>query len=406
LKNLYIKNETTNPTGAFMDRGTSVEVTKAIEFGASSLCCGTTGNLGVSIAAYAAKMGLPCRIFLPPRVDLGKLYQMIAYGADVRLSRTYEDALVDAEREGRRSFLVASDSPAFLEGEKTTCFEICEQLGWKAPDRIIVPMGNGGHLSMIWKALKELRSIGLVGEGDVKLTGVQAAGCKPIFDAFWGKKEEEMPGEIHTLATDIALRKPLLLDLALKALRESGGTAIAVSDEEILEATSLLARTEGIFAEPSASATIAGLKRLVGGGRVDRDEVIVCIITGMGLKDPLTARRFVEEARNMERLLGRLEERRLSRVGRTKLLILEILSQGEGYGYSVWRDLRDRYGVHLRIPCIYQHLAELARMGLINKVRSERVRNKPERRYYLTSERGMNLLRSMGGESSLEGEDL
>ncbi|MEM3088659.1 MAG: threonine synthase, partial [Candidatus Bathyarchaeia archaeon] len=369
LKNLFIKDETTNPTGAFIDRGTTVEVSKVKEIGFKSLCCATTGNLGASLAAYSAKAGLNCTVFIPSWVDLGKLYQIIAYGADAEPTENYEEAFSKAVQLIGKSHLVTPGNPFFLEGEKTTGYEICEQFGWKTPDRIIVPMGHGGHISMIWKAIKELFKIGFIAETSVMMTGVQAKGCAPIVEAYEGNEKTIKPvDKTQTFARDLGVKNPLLGYFALQAIRESKGIAISVSDKEIIDATRLLAKTEGIFAEPAATSTVAALRKLLDNGEIDRSERIVCVITGLGLKDPATARRLVERVKEMEKLIKRVEERKLTvKLGRTKLYILEILSTRELYGYGIWKEIKERYNIIIKIPSIYQHLSELEMLGLIKR---------------------------------------
>ncbi len=397
VKRLYVKDETSNPTGAFIDRGTTVMVSKAKELGFHSFSCGTTGNLGASLAAYTAKAGFRCTIYLPGRVDPGKLYQMVAYGAQVEPARSYDDAFSKAGEVGRRGYLAVPCDPYFLEGEKTSGYEVCQQLRWMTPDRIIVPVGNGSHLSMIWKSLKELVQVGFLQNSDVKMTGIQAEGCSPIVEAFRrDKKIEEWQNEVNTIASDIGFKKPLMGKEVLRALEESSGSAVAVSDKEILEATRLLAKTEGIFAEPSASSTIAGLKKLIDEGEVDRSEEVVCVITGAGLKDPLTVRRFVEKSKKLDHLFRSVGERRLMvRMGETKLRILEILSDEEVYGYDLWKRLKESYDIDIKVPSVYQHMAQLESLDLIKRIRSQRVLGKPKRHYYRITTRGDLALKSL-----------
>lgn len=397
LRNLFIKDETTNPTGAFIDRGATVEVSKAKEFGFKSVCCATTGNLGASLAAYSAKAGLKCTVFIPSGVDLGKLYQIIAYGADAEPTENYEEAFSKATQLIGKSYLVAPSNPFFLEGEKTTGYEICEQLEWNTPSRIIVPMGHGGHISMIWKAIEELFHIGFIAETSVMMTGVQAKGCAPIVEAYEGNEKTVRPvDKIQTFARDLGVKNPLQGYLALQAIKESKGIAISVSDKEIIDATKLLAKTEGIFAEPAATSTIAALKKLLEMEKIDRSEKIVCVITGLGLKDPATARRLVERVREMEKLIKQVEERKLTtKLGRTKLCILEILSSRELYGYGIWKEVKKRYSTIIKIPSIYQHLSELEVLGLIKRDKAYKGAGKPERFYYVLTTKGKEALESL-----------
>lgn len=398
IRKLFIKNETTNPTGSFIDRGTTVAVTKATEFGFESVCCAPTGNLGASLAAYAAKAGLKCQIFISREVDLGKLFQMIAYGAEMRLAGDPEEALVEARKLAERSYLVTPADPFFLEGEKTVGFEICEQLGWRTCDRVIAPMGTGGNISMIWKSIKELYEVGLIKRAGSMMTGVQAEGCDPIVEAFINRRQlVRSASKPKTIALDIAVMNPMYGSAALRAIRESRGSAIAVSDAEILEATRQLAKTEGIFAEPAAASTVAGLKKLIDSGKVERSEEIVCVITGAGLKDPGTARKIVERLKEMDRLVRRMEERRLTtKLGDTKTRILEILSRKQLHGYGIWRELKENFGLEISIPSVYEHLAELEMLRLIRRTRTEAVAGKPDRHYYSLTQTGKDAVRTVG----------
>ena len=397
IRKLFIKNETTNPTGSFIDRGTTVAVTRAIEMGFESVWCAPTGNLGASLAAYAAKGGLKCKIFISREVDLGKLFQMIAYGAEMRLAGDAEEALVEAGEQADRSYLVTPADPFFLEGEKTVGFEICEQLSWRTCDRVIVPMGTGGNISMIWKSIKELCEIGLIKRAGSMMTGVQAEGCDPIVEAFMNRRQfTQSASKSRTIALDIAVKNPMYGSTALRAIRESRGSAISVSDAEILEATRQLAKTEGIFAEPAAASTVAGLKKLIDNGKVERSEEIVCVITGAGLKDPGTARKIVERFKEMDRFVRGMEERRLTtRLGDTKTRILEILSSKQLHGYGIWKELKEAFGMKISIPSVYEHLAELEMLKLVRRTRTEAVAGRRERQYYSLTETGRDAVRTV-----------
>ncbi len=397
IRKLLIKDETTNPTGSFIDRGTTVAVTRAASLGFKSVHCAPTGNLGASLAAYAAKAGFKCQIFISRELDLGKLFQMIAYGAEMRLAGDPEEALREARRHADRSYLVTPADPFFLEGEKTIGFEICEQLGWRTCDRIIAPMGTGGNISMIWKGIKELHDVGLIKRTSSMMTGVQAEGCDPIVEAFLNRRPLIQSAlKPKTIALDIAVKNPMYGAAALRAIRESRGSAIAVSDPEILEATRQLAKTEGIFAEPAAASTVAGLKKLLDSGEVDRSEEIVCVITGAGLKDPGTARKIVERLKEMDRLVTRMEERRLTtKLGDTKTRILEILFRRQLHGYGIWRELKVSFGLEISIPSVYEHLAELEMLRLVRRTRTEAVAGKPERHYYSLTQTGRDMARTV-----------
>lgn len=392
LRALYLKNETTNPTGSFLDRGTTVEISWVKEAGVGAISCVTSsGNFAASMAAYSARGGLECNILIPlervGELNLGKLYQVIAYGANV--------AVKDEPKLGEpRGFKVAPEDPFFAEGEKTTGYEICEQLGWSLPDRIVVPMGHGEHLSMIWKGINELFELGLVSGKDVRMIGVQALGFAPIVDELQCKGSR-LPERPRTIALDIAMAEPAYAKLAVRSIRESKGAAVKVSDEEMLEAMGMLAKMEGVFAEPSAASTVAGVRKLIDEGAIDRSETVVCVITGAGLKDPATARRLVEKARELNKLIVGIESKRFTRrIGETKFKLLKIVSKGS-YGYEAWKNLREM-GVRVDISSVYQHLSGLEAMGLVKRSRVEKVLGKP-RCYYSLTARGEKILEKLGG---------
>ncbi|MCS7116992.1 MAG: threonine synthase, partial [Nitrososphaerales archaeon] len=394
IRQILLKNETTNPTGAFTDRGVAVAVSKAKELGFYSVCCGTTGNIGASLAAYAAKAGLDCTIFIPPTIELGKLYQMIAYGSRVESAKSYKEAQIKAKELAETNFLISSTNPYFLEGIKTTGYEICEQLGWRTPDRIVLPMGSGGHISMIWKAIKELFELDLLKHIDVKLVGVQFAEAAPIATSFLsGKDHVEASGRMSRLMVDIGIEEPSLGRLAIQALKESNGTAVILSHKEILEAMSLLAKMEGVFAEPAAASTIAGVKKLIEDGSIDKDEEIVCVITGSGLKDPITARGFVERVKSVDVIVRRLEEHKFTvKLGLTKMRILSLIRDSELHGYGIWKELSRRFRMDIKIPSVYQHLSELERAGLITRTHTKKVLGRPSRWYYSLTAKGKEVL--------------
>ena len=395
LRKLFIKDETTNPTGSFIDRGVTVELSKANELGYRSTACGTTGNLGASLAAYSAKAGFKCKIFLPKRIDIGKFYQIIAYGADVEAARDYDEAISKVAKLGDRTYLASPGDPFFLEGLKTTGYEICEQIGWKTPRNIIVPMGDGGHLSMIWRGINELTKIGLLDKTDVRMIGVQAQGSAPIVKAFLDRELHVKPLEkSRTVAADIDMKRPLHGNLAVQAIIQSKGLATTVSDSEMLKAASLLAKTEGIFAEPASASTIASLSNLVRNGEIDSGEETVCVITGMGLKDLSSVRKVIERRKHVERLLERAGERTITTgITGTKLRILQVLSERESYGYGLWKLLRELFQLRLSLPSVYQHLNELETMKLVERGKIGKPSRKRERYYYVLTEKGKVILK-------------
>ena len=289
LKEVHVKNEGENPTGSFKDRGMTVGVTKALELGAETVACASTGNTSASLAAYAAKAGIKCLILIPSgKVAFGKLAQAIVHGADViQIRGNFDDALrimmeLCAEHP---IYLLNSVNPYRIEGQKTIAFEIMDQLG-SVPEKVIVPVGNAGNISAIWKGFTELHKLGMI-KVLPQMIGIQAEGAAPIATAIKaGRDFIEPVAKPETLATAIRIGAPVSWKKAMRAIKDSKGFAETVSDKEIIEAQRFLASQEGLFVEPASAASIAGLKKLVAAGKIEAEERIVCIVTGHGLKDP------------------------------------------------------------------------------------------------------------------------
>ncbi|MGB2841114.1 MAG: threonine synthase [Halobacteriota archaeon] len=290
IDDLWVKHEGLNPSGSFKDRGMTVGVTKAVELGVKGVACASTGNTSASLAIFAAKAGIPCYVLLPKgKVALGKVAQAMMHGAKVfSLKGNFDDALrvVRVLCEEEKLYLLNSVNPYRLEGQKTIAFEVTEKLDWEVPDGVILPVGNAGNISAIFKGFSELKTLGIT-DDIPKMTGIQAAGAKPIVNAFKEGKAEIIPEDKpETIASAIRIGNPVNAAKALHAIRSSGGVAESVTDDEITEAQFMLARLEGIGVEPASAASIAGLKKLVEMGKIERDEKIVCITTGHLLKDP------------------------------------------------------------------------------------------------------------------------
>ena len=297
LRNLYVKNEGENPTGSFKDRGMTVGVTKALEYGVKTVVCASTGNTSASLAAYAAKAGIRCLVVIPSgKVAYGKLAQAIVYGAEVvQIHGNFDDALniiIRLSLDCGEVYMLNSVNPYRLEGQKTLAYEVVDQLNGRPPDRVIVPVGNAGNISAIWKGFKEFKELELINSLP-KMMGVQAEGAAPIAKAVKAEKDTIEPVlEPETVATAIRIGAPVNWKKAIRAIKESGGKAETVSDKEILEAQKVLARSEGLFVEPASASSIAGLKKFLEMGEIDKDEVVVCVTTGHGLKDPDTPVKF------------------------------------------------------------------------------------------------------------------
>jgi len=292
IDNIWVKYEGANPTGSFKDRGMTVGVSHAAEIGAKIVGCASTGNTSASLAAYAAKAGMRCVVFLPSgKVAAGKLAQAIFFGAKViSVDGNFDDALTVARRlsEERELYLLNSINPYRPEGQKTVLFEIMDQLSYDVPDRIILPVGNAGNISAVHKAVTELKEIGWIDKVPM-LTGIQAEGAMPIAKAFASKRHDFDPeGNPETVATAIRIGNPISGKKALRAIYDTGGYCTSVTDDEILAAQKLLGRKEGVGVEPASAASIAGARKLMEMGIIDKGERVVCICTGNALKDPDT----------------------------------------------------------------------------------------------------------------------
>ncbi|MCQ2976472.1 MAG: threonine synthase [archaeon] len=290
---LYVKVEGSNPTGSFKDRGMTIGMTKAMMLGVDTVGCASTGNTSASLAAYAARAGLRCAVFLPEgKVALGKLAQAMFHGAEVfSINGNFDEALEAMTQLAmeKHLYLLNSINPFRLEGQKTIGYEIVRDLGWESPDRIILPVGNAGNISAIWKGVTEFHNAGFMKDLPM-MTGIQADGACPIANAYKDKTMDMTPvSNPETIATAIRIGAPVSSIKALRAIYDSNGLAETVTDEEILDAQKLLARTEGIGVEPASAASIAGLKKLVEQGDIDKGERVVCVVTGHLLKDPNTA---------------------------------------------------------------------------------------------------------------------
>ncbi|MCC7566320.1 MAG: threonine synthase [Methanomicrobiaceae archaeon] len=292
VSELYAKHEGMNPSGSFKDRGMTVGVSMALELGMRSVACASTGNTSASLAAYAAKAGIPAVVLLPAgKVALGKVAQALMHGARVIAIRGNFDRALEMVHElclSHGLYLLNSVNPFRLEGQKTIGFEAIDQLGGCVPDRFVLPVGNAGNISAVYKGLTELHTLGMIDRYPM-MTGIQAAGARPVVDAIEQGLAELVPDpDPETVATAIRIGAPVNAEKALAAIRKTGGTAAAVTDEEILGMQRDLARKEGIGVEPASAASVAGVRALVERGVIDRDERIVCVVTGHLLKDPET----------------------------------------------------------------------------------------------------------------------
>jgi threonine synthase len=292
---IWLKVEGQNPTGSFKDRGMVVAVAKALEEGVRTVLCASTGNTAASAAAYAARAGMSCTVILPAgQVAAGKLAQAIAHGARVVAVRGPFDAALSVARslaEQGEATLVNSVNPHRLDGQKTAALEICEAFG-DAPDALFIPVGNAGNITAYWKGFVEAARTGLARQRP-RMYGYQAAGAAPLVSGV----PVALP---ETIATAIRVGNPASWRGAVGARDESGGAIDAVSDDEILDAYSFLARCEGVFAEPASAAAIAGLRKRARAGGLGNAKRVVCVLTGNGMKDPDRARSLAGDIAEVE----------------------------------------------------------------------------------------------------------
>ncbi len=290
LNNLYIKNDSVNPTFSFKDRPAGVAVSKAKEFGLESVGCASTGNLASATAAHAAKAGFPCYIFAPSDIEHAKIAQALSYGSHyIAVDGTYDDANRIAAQVGDSKGVGVVNinmRSYYVEGSKTLAYEVAEQLNWKVPDQLIVPTGSGAMLNAICKGFEELETVSLVDKvSQMHMNCAQPNGCAPIVTAFKKNNTDVVPVENpDTVAKSLAIGDPGDGRYVLKRLKQFNGIAEESNNKEILDAILLLAKTEGIFTEPAGGVSVAVLKKMVEDGKIDKNETTVCYVTGNGLK--------------------------------------------------------------------------------------------------------------------------
>ena len=305
LRNLYIKNDSVNPSFSFKDRVVSVAATKAVEFGFDTLACASTGNLACSVAAHAARAGIRSVVFIPSDLERGKVIGAAIYGpAMVAVDGSYDEVNRLCSEVGDNypwAFVNINMRPYYAEGSKTLGYEVAEQLGWRLPDHVVIPSASGAMFTKIWKGFNELACLGLL-EGvsgssfgpdqntvhhpavTTRMHMTQAAGCSPIVTAWASGQTQVRPVRPHSIAKSLAIGNPADGIYALRVLETSQGSAYAVPEEEIVDGIKLLAETEGIFTETAGGVVISGLKHLAQSGAIQPDELTVAYITGNGLK--------------------------------------------------------------------------------------------------------------------------
>jgi threonine synthase len=313
VEKVWIKNDAVNfPTLSFKDRVVSVALSKAREFGFKTVGCASTGNLANSVAANAAAAGLEAYIFVPHDLERAKILGTSVFGPKLVLVRgTYDDVnrlCSEVAFKYGWGLVNVNLRPFYAEGSKTVGFEIAEQLGWRTPRHVVVPMAGGSLIGKVRKAFQELHKIGLIDDPTCKIYGAQAAGCNPISAMVKSGAETHRPvRKPNTIAKSLAIGDPADGFFAGKVIRDSGGWAEDATDPEIAESMSLLGRTEGIFAETAGGVTLAVTRKLIEQGRIPRDEEIVICITGNGLKTQEAVAEVVEQPATIGRSLSEFE---------------------------------------------------------------------------------------------------
>lgn len=289
LGEVWVKNDTLNPTGSFKDRVVAVALSKALEFGFKTASCASTGNLANSVAAHAAHAGLRSYVFIPADLEAGKVVTTAVYGGTlVAVKGNYDDVnrlCAELASTYEWAFVNVNIRPYYAEGSKTLAYETVEQLGWEYPDHVVVPIASGSQFTKIRKGFDELHSVGLTDEAPaVRMSGAQAEGCSPVAVAFRDDSDTIKPVKPSTIAKSLAIGNPADGYFALDAANQTGGVIESVNDDEIVEGIRLLARTEGIFGETAAGVTVGTLAKLASAGVVRSDERVVIYVTGHGLK--------------------------------------------------------------------------------------------------------------------------
>ena len=335
LRNLYIKNDSVNPSFSFKDRVVSVAATKAVEFGFDTLACASTGNLACSVAAHAARAGLRSVVFIPSDLERGKIIGAAVYGPTlVSVAGTYDEVnrlCSEVADNYPWAFVNINMRPYYAEGSKTLGYEVVEQLGWRLPDHVVIPSASGAMFTKIWKGLNEMACLGMVdgvepasfGQDQntahhpavaTKMHMTQAAGCAPIVTAWDGSQVHVLPVRPDSIAKSLAIGNPADGIYALRVLQASEGSAYAVPESEIVDGIKLLAETEGIFTETAGGVVVSGLKNLAETGAIKPDELAVVYITGNGLKTQEAVEGVVDPL-NIKPTMGSFEEALNHRIG-------------------------------------------------------------------------------------------
>lgn len=319
LRQLYLKDDTRNPTWSFKDRVVAVALAASKPFGFTVLSCASTGNLANAVAAHAAKAGLRAVVFIPRGLERAKVITTAVYRPTVvEVEGTYDDVnrlCLEIGDEHRWAIANVNLRPYYSEGAKTLAYEVAEQLGWRAPDRVVVPVGSGNMFVKIHKGFEDFERLGLIRRRTVRMTAAQAEGCGPIATAYRENSDKVVPVRPSTVAKSLAIGAPADGHYVLDLVKRTGGAAESVTDEETIGAIRLLAETEGLFTEPAGGVTVGVLRTLAASGAIDPDEVTVAYITGIGLKAIEAVEESVEPAVKIKPTLASFEERVLALAG-------------------------------------------------------------------------------------------
>lgn len=358
INNLFFKDETLNPTNSFKDRAAALLVSHARSWNFGKIVCASNGNQGASIAAYSSLERIKCSNIIPKEIDLGKKAQIIAYDSDLKIvGETVDDAIdyVLDNKDFKDYYQSTPElNPLTLEAQKTIAYEIVNQI--EIPNWIVIPMGSGELLVSLWKGFNELKEIKII-DHIPKLIGVQSQSSSPIINEFYNNSEheKETPKSSKSIALGILVQRPIYKDLAIKCIKESEGTVIAVPEKLILSSIEELIRDEGIFAEPSSALTFASVQLLDQKQMFESKDTIVCLITGSGLKAPY----ILEAISSQTKTTGK------GSIIITKLKILSQISLSSIKGIT-GTDIKETMGT-ISLAAIYQHLKELEIKGLISR---------------------------------------
>jgi threonine synthase len=313
LRKLWLKSEAGNPTHSFKDRVVTVALSVAKSFGYDTVACASTGNLANAVAAHAAASGLRSIVFIPSDLEVGKVAGTTVFGGQViAIDGSYDDVnRLCAELASIKpwAFVNVNMRPYYSEGSRTIAFEIAEQLGWRSPDAVVVPVASGSLLTKVGRGLREFAEVGLIEASEFTVHGAQAEGCSPVAQAFAAGSEEVQPVKPATIAKSLAIGDPADGYYALKEVRATGGRIESVLEEKVAEGMRLLARTEGLFTETAGGVTISALEQLVTSGAISPDQETVALITGVGLKTiealggPAPSHRIKASVEEVERVL-------------------------------------------------------------------------------------------------------